>query len=159
LFLGLQGSTRRRRSVLSAAFRGWQEEVQLQQYRRHVVVILSHKVNNGLLLKAFNCWRCACSVHPAWQVSAHHRTFMLAPHVLPSMAAQGHGFIYISAVASCRDVAESKQARRQQLASAMTSWWLTTQRKAFDTWRESVHEAIATRQVKLHSLRVCVSIL
>jgi hypothetical protein len=64
LVLGLQGSSWRRRFVLSAAFRGWQEEVQLQQYRRHVVVILSHKVNNGLLLKAFNCWRCACSVHP-----------------------------------------------------------------------------------------------
>lgn len=56
--------------VLTAAFRGWQEEVQLQQYRRHVVVILSHKVNNGLLLKAFNCWRCdACALShftPAW---------------------------------------------------------------------------------------------
>lgn len=61
LVSGPQGSSRRRHSVLSAAFRGWQEEVQLQQYRRHVVVILSHKVNNGLLLKAFNCWRCACS--------------------------------------------------------------------------------------------------
>jgi hypothetical protein len=53
----------------------------------------------------------------------------------------------MSAVASNRDVAESKQARRQQLAAALTSWWLTTQRKAFDTWRESVHEAITTRRV------------
>lgn len=45
--------------MLAVAFRGWREEVQLQLYRRHVVVVLNHKVNNGVLLKAFNCWRCA----------------------------------------------------------------------------------------------------
>jgi hypothetical protein len=45
--------------VLAVAFRGWREEVQLQLYRRHVVVVLNHKINNGVLLKAFNCWRCA----------------------------------------------------------------------------------------------------
>jgi hypothetical protein len=43
--------------VLAIAFKGWREETQLQLYRRHVVVVLSHKVNNGTLLKAFNCWR------------------------------------------------------------------------------------------------------
>lgn len=53
-----EGSSRRRRLVLATALRGWQEETQLQQYRRHVVTILGHKVNNGLLLKALNCWRC-----------------------------------------------------------------------------------------------------
>jgi hypothetical protein len=47
----------------------------------------------------------------------------------------------------CRDVAEAKQARRQQLATALTSWWLTTQRRAFDTWRDNVLEAIKVRQV------------
>lgn len=53
----LQGAARRRHLVLAIAFRGWREETQLQLYRRHVVVLLSHKVNNGTLLKAFNCWR------------------------------------------------------------------------------------------------------
>lgn len=43
--------------MLAAAFRGWREETQLQLYRRHVVVVLGTKVNNGLLLKALNCWR------------------------------------------------------------------------------------------------------
>jgi hypothetical protein len=59
-------------------------------------------------------------------------------------------------VAACRDVAEAKQARRQQLASALTSWWLTTQRKAFDTWRDTVHEAVVTRQVRTAVLQCSV---
>jgi hypothetical protein len=53
-------------------------------------------------------------------------------------------------------VAEAKQARRQQLASALTSWWLTTQRKAFDTWRDTVHEAVVTRQVRTAVLQCSV---
>jgi hypothetical protein len=52
----------------------------------------------------------------------------------------------------CRDVAEAKQAHRQQLATALTSWWLTTQRRAFDTWRDNVLEAIMIRQV-CHAVR------
>lgn len=52
-----QGLSQRQRGVLSSAFRNWREEVQLQGYRRQVIAVVSVKVNNGLLLKAFNCWR------------------------------------------------------------------------------------------------------
>lgn len=43
--------------VLSAAFKAWRQETELQLYRRQVVLVVGRKVNNGLLLKAFNCWR------------------------------------------------------------------------------------------------------
>jgi len=57
LFMSLQGLGRKRLLVLSTAFTGWREQAQLQLYRRHVVRVVGHKVNNGLLLKTFNCWR------------------------------------------------------------------------------------------------------
>lgn len=58
-----QGHARRHQLLLSTAFRGWREETQLQLYRHHVVVVLSHKVNGGMLFKAFNSWRCVQFVH------------------------------------------------------------------------------------------------
>lgn len=57
LFMPLQGLGRKRLLVLSTAFNGWHAQAQLQLYRRHVVRVVGRKVNNGLLLKAFNCWR------------------------------------------------------------------------------------------------------
>lgn len=49
----------------------------------------------------------------------------------------------------CRDVAEGKRVRRQQLASALTAWWINTQRRAFDAWLDNAHAAIATRQARI----------
>jgi hypothetical protein len=78
---------------------------------------------------------------PELQLLSKHTALKLAGLILP-----GYCCCYCCCCC-CRDVAEAKQARRQQLASALTNWWLTTQRKAFDTWRDSVREAVVTRHV------------
>lgn len=49
-------------------------------------------------------------------------------------------------------MAESKQARRQQLATALTSWWLNMQRNAFYLWLDNTRDAVMTREVCIAGL-------
>jgi hypothetical protein len=57
LLLRRQGLSRRQQGVLAASFQDWRASAQLQVYRRNVIAVVSHKVSNGLLLRAYNCWR------------------------------------------------------------------------------------------------------
>jgi hypothetical protein len=52
-----QGLTRWQQGVLAGCVRGWRQQAQLQLYRRRVIAVVGTQVSNGVLLRAFNCWR------------------------------------------------------------------------------------------------------
>jgi len=43
--------------LMRSVLRSWRQATDILLYRRHVIQVVSIKVNNGLMLKAFNCWR------------------------------------------------------------------------------------------------------
>eukprot|EP00879_Flechtneria_rotunda_P025241 GHRR01026812.1.p1 GENE.GHRR01026812.1~~GHRR01026812.1.p1 ORF type:complete len:201 (+),score=50.10 GHRR01026812.1:856-1458(+) len=48
--------------LLAITFRGWRQITELQLYRCHIIEVVGGRVNNGLLLKALNCWRWVVNV-------------------------------------------------------------------------------------------------